>query len=95
MCRLAYININFTKYTLKKFKIEHLKRIHPKTLNPIETNNDDPDNQLQGAQNTSEPSISASSSLLPYQTSSSQCSEPPSKRSRQLTLFGSKKKLLD
>ncbi|KAL4153182.1 hypothetical protein QTP88_001015 [Uroleucon formosanum] len=70
---------------------EHLKRVHPKTLNPIETNNDDPDNQLQGAQNISEPSTFSSSSLLPYGTStSSQCSEPPSKRSRQLTLFGSK-----
>ncbi|KAL4142806.1 hypothetical protein QTP88_005205 [Uroleucon formosanum] len=66
----------------------------PKTLNPIETNDDDPDNQLQGAQNIFEPSTSASSSLLPYQTyTSTQCSERPSKRSRQLTLFGSKKNI--
>ncbi|KAL4123358.1 hypothetical protein QTP88_015554 [Uroleucon formosanum] len=81
----------FLESQVQNSEQQYLKRVHPKTLNPIETNDDNPDNQLQGAQNIFEPSTSASSSLLPYQIStSSQCSEPPSKRSRQLTLFGSK-----
>lgn len=92
MCGLALININFTNYTYKKFKIEHLKRIHPTKLNPIVNNETDPDNQLQNVQNLNEPSTSIISSVLPHPTSTSaSCSEPPYKRPRQLTLFGSKK----
>ncbi|KAL4141795.1 hypothetical protein QTP88_004363 [Uroleucon formosanum] len=72
---------------------EHLKRIHPTKLNPITHNEDDPDNQLiQTTENTFSPSTSAiSSNLSSEHLISSQFSEPPSKRPRQLKLFGSTK----
>jgi len=78
---------------LFKFIIEHLKRIHPTKLNPITHNEDDPDNQLiQTTENTFSSSTSAISSNLSSQhLISSQFSEPPSKRPRQLKLFGSTK----
>lgn len=76
-----------------KFIIEHLNRIHPTKLNPITHNEVDPDNQLiQTTENIFSPSTSAiSSNLSSEHLISSQFSEPPSKRPRQLKLFGSTK----
>ncbi|KAL4123188.1 hypothetical protein QTP88_015411 [Uroleucon formosanum] len=71
---------------------EHLKRMHPFKLNTVPGNEDDPSDQLQTINNASGPSTSSASFISPSQSvTSKQCSEPPSKRPRQLKLFGSTK----
>ncbi|KAL4111764.1 hypothetical protein QTP88_015653 [Uroleucon formosanum] len=71
--------------------------MHPFKLNTVPGNEDDPSDQLQTINNASGPSTSSVSFISPSQSvTSKQCSEPPSKRPRQLTLFGStKNKLTD
>lgn len=66
--------------------------MHPFKLNTVPGNEDDPSDQLQTINNASGPSTSSASFISPSQSvTSKQCSEPPSKRPRQLKLFGSTK----
>lgn len=66
--------------------------MHPFILNTVPGNEDDPSDQLQTINNSSGPSTSSASFISPSQSvTSKQCSEPPSKRPRQLKLFGSTK----
>lgn len=62
--------------------------MHPFKLNTVSGNEDDPSDQLQTINNSSGPSTSLASFISPSQcVTSKQCSEPPSKRPRQLKLL--------
>ncbi|KAL4089313.1 hypothetical protein QTP88_024367 [Uroleucon formosanum] len=79
-------------HEVQKQEVSAFKTYAPFKLNTVPGNEDDPSDQLQTINNASGPSTSSASFISPSQSvTSKQCSEPPSKRPRQLKLFGSTK----